>query len=41
MKTFARIWHYSQTPLNILLHTLLGGTLIPLVWSILPHQRSS
>ena len=32
-------WHYDQTPLNILvLGVLLGGAVIPLVWSILPYQ---
>ncbi len=35
-------WHYGQTPLNILvLGTLLGGAVIPLVWLILPHQGNS
>ncbi|GGM18344.1 hypothetical protein GCM10010841_28060 [Deinococcus aerophilus] len=35
-------WHYGQTPLNILvLGALLGGTVIPLVWSMLPHQGNS
>lgn len=35
-------WHYGQTPLNILvLGALLGGAVIPLVWSILPHQGNS
>lgn len=35
-------WHHGQTPLNILvLGALLGGTVIPLVWSILPHQGNS
>ncbi|UBV45560.1 IS4 family transposase (plasmid) [Deinococcus taeanensis] len=35
-------WHYGQTPLNILvLGAILGGAVIPLVWSILPHQRNS
>jgi len=35
-------WHYGQTPLNILvLGVLLGGAVIPLVWSILPHQGNS
>ena len=33
------MWHSGQTPLNILvLGALLGGAVIPLVWSILPHQ---
>nr|WP_043804877.1 transposase [Deinococcus gobiensis] len=32
-------WHYGQTPLNILvLGARLGGAVIPLVWSMLPHQ---
>nr|WP_189059914.1 IS4 family transposase [Deinococcus daejeonensis] len=32
-------WHYGQTPLNILvLGALLGGAVIPLVWSVLPYQ---
>ncbi|MDR6221418.1 hypothetical protein J2Y00_005054 [Deinococcus soli (ex Cha et al. 2016)] len=35
-------WHYGQTPLNILvLGALLGGAVIPLVWSVLPHQGNS
>ncbi|UBV45486.1 IS4 family transposase (plasmid) [Deinococcus taeanensis] len=35
-------WHDGQTPLNILvLGVLLGGAVIPLVWSILPHQGNS
>ena len=35
-------WHYGQTPLNILvLGVLLGGAVIPFVWSILPHQGNS
>ena len=35
-------WHYGQTPLNILvLGAILGGAVIPLVWSILPHQGNS
>ena len=35
-------WHYGQTPLNILvLGALLGGAVIPLVWSMLPHQGNS
>ncbi|UBV45491.1 IS4 family transposase (plasmid) [Deinococcus taeanensis] len=35
-------WHDGQTPLNILvLGVLLGGAVIPLVWSIQPHQGSS
>ncbi len=35
-------WHYGQTPLNILvLGVLLVGAVIPLVWSILPHQGNS
>lgn len=34
-------WHYSQTPLNILvLGGLLGGAVIALVWTVLPHQRN-
>ena len=32
-------WHYGQTPLNILvLGAMLGGAVIPLVWTVLPHQ---
>nr|WP_043804837.1 transposase [Deinococcus gobiensis] len=32
-------WHDGQTPLNILvLGARLGGAVIPLVWSMLPHQ---
>ena len=32
-------WHYGQTPLNILvLGVLLGGVVLPLVWTVLPHQ---
>ena len=35
-------WHYGQTPLNILvLGVLLGGAVIPFVWSILSHQGNS
>ena len=35
-------WHYGQTPLNILvLGALLGGAVIPLVWTVLPHQGNS
>ncbi|UBV43947.1 IS4 family transposase [Deinococcus taeanensis] len=35
-------WHDGQIPLNILvLGALLGGAVIPLVWSILPHQGNS
>ncbi len=35
-------WHYGQTPLNILvLGAILGGAVVPLVWSILPHQGNS
>nr|WP_189012017.1 transposase [Deinococcus malanensis] len=35
-------WHDGQTPLNILvLGAILGGAVIPLVWSILPHQGNS
>ncbi len=28
-------WHYGQTPLNIL---VLGGVVLPLIWTVLPHQ---
>lgn len=36
------MWHYGQTPLNILvLGALLGGAVIPLVWTVLPHQGNS
>ena len=32
-------WHYGQTPLNILvLGVLLDGMVLPLVWTVLPHQ---
>ena len=32
-------WHYGQTPLNILvLGVALGGVVLPLVWTVLPHQ---
>ncbi|MGY2896349.1 hypothetical protein ACVWZX_004393 [Deinococcus sp. UYEF24] len=32
-------WHYGQTPLNLLvLGVALGGVVIPLVWTVLPHQ---
>ena len=35
-------WHSGQTPLNILvLGALLGGAVIPLVWSMLLHQGNS
>ncbi len=35
-------WHYGQTPLNFLvLKAILGGTVILLVWTVLPHQRNS
>ena len=35
-------WPYGQAPLNVLvLGALLGGTVVPLVWSILPHQGNS
>ncbi|WP_428194488.1 IS4 family transposase [Deinococcus saxicola] len=35
-------WHYGQTPLNILvLGVILGGAVIPLVWTVLPHQGNS
>jgi len=35
-------WHYGQTPLNILvLGAILGGAVIPLVWTVLPHQGNS
>ena len=32
-------WYYGQTPLNILvLGVLLGGVVLPLAWTVLPHQ---
>ncbi|MFK7604415.1 IS4 family transposase [Deinococcus sp. SM5_A1] len=35
-------WHYGQTPLNLLvLGVILGGAVIPLVWTVLPHQGNS
>ena len=35
-------WHYGQTLLNILvLGVLLGGVVLPLVWTVLPHQGNS
>ena len=35
-------WHYGQTPLNILvLGVALGGVLLPLIWTVLPHQGNS
>ena len=35
-------WHYGQTPLNILvLGVLLDGVVLPLVWTVLPHQGNS
>ena len=35
-------WHYGQTPLNILvLGVLLPGVVLPLVWTVLPHQGNS
>lgn len=35
-------WPYGQTPLNILvLGAILGGAVIPLAWSMLPHQGNS
>ncbi|WP_407571991.1 transposase [Deinococcus altitudinis] len=35
-------WHYGQTPLNLLvLGVALGGVVIPLVWTVLPHQGNS
>ena len=35
-------WHYGQTPLNILvLGVLLGGVVLPLAWTVLPHQATS
>ncbi len=35
-------WHYGQTPLNILvLGVALGGVVLPLAWTVLPHQGNS
>ena len=35
-------WHYGQTPLNLLvLGVALGGVVLPLVWTVLPHQGNS
>lgn len=35
-------WHYGETPLNILvLGIALGGTVLPLVWTVLSHQGNS
>ncbi len=35
-------WHYGQTPLNLLvLGVVLGGVVLPLVWTVLPHQGNS
>ena len=35
-------WHYGQTPLNILvLGVTLSGVVLPLVWTVLPHQGNS
>lgn len=35
-------WHYGQTPLNILvLGVALGGVVLPLIWTVLPHQGNS
>nr|WP_026299188.1 IS4 family transposase [Deinococcus aquatilis] len=35
-------WHYGQTSLNLLvLGALLGGAVIPLVWTVIPHQGNS
>ncbi|ACO47510.1 IS4-like element ISDds3 family transposase [Deinococcus deserti] len=35
-------WHYGQTPLNIMvLGAILGGAVVPLVWTVLPHQGNS
>jgi len=35
-------WHYGQTPLNILvLGVALGGVVVPLAWTVLPHQGNS
>ena len=39
MRTPARTWYYGQTPLNLLvLGVVLGGVVLPLVWTVLPHQ---
>jgi len=35
-------WHYGETPLNILvLGVALGEVVLPLVWTVLPHQGNS
>ncbi len=35
-------WHYGQTPLNLLvLGVALGGGVVPLAWTMLPHQGNS
>ena len=35
-------WHYGQTPLNLLvLGVVIGGVVLPLVWTVLPHQGNS
>jgi len=35
-------WHYGQTPLNLLvLGVALGGVVLPLAWTVLPHQGNS
>jgi len=35
-------WHYGQTPLNLLvLGVTLGGVVLPLIWTVLPHQGNS
>ena len=42
MRTPARTWHYGQTPLNLLvLGVALGGVVLPLIWTVLPHQGNS
>lgn len=35
-------WHSGQTPLNMLvLGVALGGVVVPLAWTVLPHQGNS
>jgi len=35
-------WHYGQTPLNILvLGVALSGVVLPLIWTVLPHQGNT
>jgi len=35
-------WHSGQTPLHILvLGVALGGVVLPLIWTVLPHQGNS